>query len=103
MKGIILAGHSGERLHPLAIGIPKQLLPVYDKPMIFYPLDTLVQAGITDILIITTAEQQPLFQKALGDGSAFNATFTYAVKGYRSSNIHWRGVYRQGKCLFDYG
>lgn len=80
MKGIILAGDSGERLHPLTIGIPKQLLPVYDKPIIYYPIDTLVQAGITDILIITTSEQQPLFMKVLGDGSRFNATFSYAVQ-----------------------
>lgn len=80
MKGIILAGDSGERLYPLSIGISKQLLPVYDKPMIYYPIDTLVQAGIEDILIITTAEQQPIFQKALGDGSRFNAHFTYAVQ-----------------------
>ena len=80
MKGIILAGDSGDRLYPLTIGIPKQLLPVYDKPMIYYPIETLVQSGINDILIITTAEQQPLFQKALGDGSAFNATFAYAVQ-----------------------
>lgn len=80
MKGIILAGDSGERLHPLTIGIPKQLLPVYDKPMIYYPIYTLVQAGIEDILIITTAEQQPLFQKALGDGSRFKANFSYTVQ-----------------------
>lgn len=80
MKGIILAGDSGERLYPLSIGISKQLLPVYDKPMIYCPIDTLVQAGIEDILIITTAEQQPIFQKALGDGSRFNAHFTYAVQ-----------------------
>ena len=80
MKGIILAGDSGERLYPLSIGISKQLLPVYDKPMIYYPIDTLVQAGIEDILIFTTAEQQPIFQKALGDGSRFNAHFTYAVQ-----------------------
>ena len=80
MKGIILAGDSRARLHPLTIGIPKQLLPVYDKPMIYYPIDTLVQAGIADILIITTTEQQPLFQKALGDGSRFNANFTYVVQ-----------------------
>lgn len=80
MKGIILAGDSGDRLYPLTIGIPKQLLPVYDKQMIYYPIETLVQSGINDILIITTAEQQPLFQKALGDDYAFNATFTYAVQ-----------------------
>lgn len=80
MKGIILAGDLGERLHPLTIGVLKQLLPVYDKPLIYFPIDILVQAGITDILIITTAEQQPFFTKALGDGSRFNANFTYAVQ-----------------------
>lgn len=65
MKGIILTGDSGSRLHPLTLGVPKQLLPIYDKPMIYYPIDTLVQAGINDILIITTAEHQSLFKKPL--------------------------------------
>ena len=67
-------------MHPLTIEVLKQLLPVYDKPMIYFPIDILVQAGITDILIITTAEQQPFFTKALGDGLRFNANFTYAVQ-----------------------
>lgn len=80
MKGIILAGDSGFRLHPLTLGVPKQLLPIYDKPMIYYPVDTLVQSGVNDILIITTAEHQSLFQKALGDGSRFNAKFQYAIQ-----------------------
>lgn len=80
MKGIILAGDSGSKLHPLTLGIPKQLLPIYDKPMIYYPIDTLVQSGIKDILVITTEEYQPLFQKALGDGICFDANFQYAIQ-----------------------
>lgn len=80
MKGIVLAGDSGTRLHPLTLGVPKQLLPIYDKPMIYYPIETLVQSGIKDILIITTLEYQTLFQKALGDGSSFGATFQYAIQ-----------------------
>lgn len=80
MKGIILAGDSGSKLHPLTLGVPKQLLPIYDKPMIYYPVETLVESGITDILVITTAEYQPLFKKALGDGSRFGAHFGYAIQ-----------------------
>lgn len=80
MKGIILAGDSGSRLHLLTLGVPKQLLPIYDKPMIYYPVDTLVQSGVNDILIITTAEHQSLFKKALGDGSRFEASFQYAIQ-----------------------
>ena len=64
MKGIILAGDSGSRLHPLTLGIPKQLIPIYDKPMIYYPIDILVKAGITELLIITIEEQQTLFRKS---------------------------------------
>ena len=80
MKGIVLAGDSGSRLHPLTLGVPKQLLPIYDKPMIYYPIETLVQSGIRDILIITTVEHQTLFQKALGDGARFDAKFQYAIQ-----------------------
>lgn len=79
-KGIILAGDAGNRLSPLTLGIPKQLLPLYDKPMIYYPIELLVGVGIKDILIITSQEHASTFIQALGDGSAFGARFTYAIQ-----------------------
>lgn len=104
MKGIILAGDSGNKLHPLTLGVPKQLLPIYDKPMIYYPVETLVESGITDILVITTAEQQPLFKKALSDGSRFGAHFEYAIQEEangiaRAINIASEFIGKESVCL----